>query len=142
MRARFPDWRLARKQAHLGRGESAKVAQEQLRDQELYERKLRGLDAAELEIRFQSAKSEAEAAANARAKERQRALDDYERQMVWHQSRAQADFVHWSQCAYLTGDEAVALSLGMDPRIVDWSGVKHTIPRHLSRENLVGGGNW
>lgn len=39
----------------------------------------------------------------------------------YHHPDAQADFEHWSKEAYWTLDEATALSLGKDPRIVKWA---------------------
>ena len=46
-----------------------------------------------------------------------------EEERYFNQPDAMADYVHWSQCACWTLDEAVALSLGRDPRIVSINGV-------------------
>lgn len=37
-----------------------------------------------------------------------------------------ADFAHWSRCAFWTLEEGVALSLGKDPQQVGWPGIKHS----------------
>jgi hypothetical protein len=46
-----------------------------------------------------------------------------EQERYFNQPDAVADYVHWSQCAHWTLDEAVALSLGREPRVVGINGV-------------------
>lgn len=46
-----------------------------------------------------------------------------EEERYFNQPCAVADYVHWSQCARWTLDEAVALSLARDPRLVSINGV-------------------
>lgn len=62
-----------------------------------------------------------------KALELERALakqKEEEDQRHYNQPRAAADFAYWSRMSYWTMDEAVALSLGKDPRIVKWDNVK------------------
>ncbi|TAN09206.1 MAG: hypothetical protein EPN45_07990 [Rhizobiaceae bacterium] len=42
----------------------------------------------------------------------------------FNESFAEADLDHWSKISYWTTDEAVALSLGKDPRIVTWDTIE------------------
>lgn len=46
---------------------------------------------------------------------------------------AQADYTHWSRAAYWTLEEAVALSFGKNPRVVNWK----TIEFHLGVSPFV-----
>ena len=48
--------------------------------------------------------------------------EEYER--IFYQAHADADFEHWSKAAYWTLDEAVALSFGKSPEIVNWKVVE------------------
>jgi hypothetical protein len=50
-----------------------------------------------------------------------------ENQRFFSQSRADVDVTHWSRMSYWTLDEAVALSLGKDPRVVKWDRVKSLV---------------
>jgi hypothetical protein len=43
-----------------------------------------------------------------------------ERDRFFNQPHAAADFVHWSKMAHWTLDEAVALSFGKTPELVNW----------------------
>jgi hypothetical protein len=53
--------------------------------------------------------------------ERYRAFfEERERSYVFNQPSADADFAHWASASYWTADEATALSLGKDPRVVTW----------------------
>jgi hypothetical protein len=58
---------------------------------------------------------------NAELKERE---EQEEQQSFFNETTAAADFEHWSQTAYWSLDEAVALCLGKDPRHVNWANVK------------------
>ena len=49
-------------------------------------------------------------------------LEDQSR--FFNQLRANADYEHWSKAAYWSLDEAIALSFGKDPNIVNWLKVK------------------
>jgi uncharacterized protein YihD (DUF1040 family) len=51
-------------------------------------------------------------------------LAELEKARPSHQPGTQADFEHFGRCAYLTVAEAVALSLGKDPRVVNWEMVQ------------------
>jgi hypothetical protein len=47
-----------------------------------------------------------------------------ERERFFNQPHAAADFVHWSKMAHWTLDEAVALSFGKAPEVVNWEQVR------------------
>lgn len=59
----------------------------------------------------------------AAAEETKRRLDAEERERFFHQPRARADFDHYCKCSYWTVDEAVALSFGKNPEIVNWKNI-------------------
>lgn len=61
---------------------------------------------------------EARAAAEATAKEAAK---------FYNQAQAEADFAHWGKMEYWTSDEALALLLGKDPRIVSRSAMKREL---------------
>jgi hypothetical protein len=42
----------------------------------------------------------------------------------FNRSGARTDFIHWSRAAYWTLDEAIALSFGRDPRVVNWKSIE------------------
>jgi hypothetical protein len=57
--------------------------------------------------------------------EEERAQAEFaEQERFFNQHHAMADFDHWSRSAYWTLDEAVALSLGRSPEVVNWEKVK------------------
>ena len=43
----------------------------------------------------------------------------------FHQPNAEADFDHWSRCAHWTLDEAIALTFGKAPEVVNWKALEH-----------------
>jgi BMFP domain-containing protein YqiC len=51
-------------------------------------------------------------------------LTELEKARPFHQPGTEADFEHFGRCAYLTVAEAVTLSLGKDPRVVNWEMVQ------------------
>lgn len=53
------------------------------------------------------------------AAERARLAELKEQQLFFHQAKANADFDFWSKTAHWTIDEAIALSLGKSPKVVD-----------------------
>src|SRR3569833_723896 len=61
-----------------------------------------------------------------------------ENKLFFHQPCATADFDHWSKCAHWTLDEAIALSFGKAPEVVDWERLKlyreaYEVPRQYAR---------
>jgi hypothetical protein len=56
----------------------------------------------------------------AEIEETKRRLDAEERGRFFHQPHARADFDHYCKCSYWTVDEAVALSFGKNPEVVNW----------------------
>lgn len=73
------------------------------------------------------------------------AEENKEEDIYFNRPEAVADCIYWSQCAYWTLDEAVALSLGREPRLVS---INNVIPHssggspfaqeYLRRSDLVG----
>lgn len=59
----------------------------------------------------------------AEIEEKKRRLEAEERGRFFHQPHARADFDHYCRCSYWTLDEAVALSFGKNPEIVNWKTV-------------------
>lgn len=57
----------------------------------------------------------------------QKRIEAEEAKRVFNQANAMADFEHWARISYWTIDEAVAITLGRDPRAVTWDSVKHFI---------------
>jgi hypothetical protein len=53
-----------------------------------------------------------------------------EQQRFFNLPNAKADFTHWSKAAHCTLDEAVALSFGKAPEVVNWARVKELV--HIS----------
>ncbi|MGH6854785.1 MAG: hypothetical protein ACREDX_06615 [Aestuariivirga sp.] len=49
--------------------------------------------------------------------------EEDEAQRFLNQPYARADFEHWSKAAYWSIEEAVALSLGREPKVVHWKSV-------------------
>lgn len=43
---------------------------------------------------------------------------------IYNQKQAAADFVHWSKAAHWTIDEALALSFGKEPELVNWKKIE------------------
>lgn len=65
------------------------------------------------------------------AREVHDALIEQDRSRPFNQFGTDADYEHYGRCAFLTVDEAVALSLGKHPRYVNWSTVKPYLGRSL-----------
>lgn len=59
--------------------------------------------------------------------EAKRRLEVEEQGRFFHQPRARADFDHYCRCSYWTVDEAVALSFGKNPEIVNWKTVEPSV---------------
>ena len=71
--------------------------------------------------------------ATARADEARRYQEyreDEERNRIWGQSAAEADYRHSATLSYWTLDEVTALSFGKDPRVVTWKAVSPYV--HIS----------
>jgi hypothetical protein len=51
-------------------------------------------------------------------------IDPEEKARFYNQPYADADFNHWSRAAHWTLDEAVALSLGKNPEVVNWKALE------------------
>lgn len=61
----------------------------------------------------------------AKAEEEERSKKELEeKKRFFHQPDSAADFVYWAKATYWTLDEAIALSLGKDPKKVRWEPVK------------------
>ena len=82
--------------------------------------------------------------------ERAKQRDEEEAARWFNQPSAAADFDHYSKCAHWTLDEAVALSCGKEPRLVNWELVQPLVEvsafarsyerrRDLTRRALIAG---
>jgi hypothetical protein len=61
----------------------------------------------------------------AKQQQEERAKADLEEgKRFFNQQNAAAEITHWSRTPYWSLDEATALSLGKEPRVVDWDNVK------------------
>jgi hypothetical protein len=90
---------------------------------EAYRRELRALPEAEFDALVKEARET--------EKERYDAFrEEQERNQVFNQPHASADFLHWASASYWTLDEATSLSLSKDPRVVTWEVVSPH--RHIS----------
>lgn len=58
------------------------------------------------------------------AEERAERLRQEEAARFFNRANANADFNHWSKAPYWTLEEAVALSFGKDPRLVNWKSIE------------------
>jgi hypothetical protein len=71
---------------------------------------------------------EVSALVKAERKKEAREADGRERKQeearFFNRPSAEADFTHWSRAAYWSLEEAVALSFGKDPRIVNWKSIE------------------
>ena len=74
---------------------------------------LAALTPEELDARFNEEKGKELEQLRARAEQE-------ERQRFYNQSNAKADFAHWAKAAHWTLDEAIALSFGKAPEVVQW----------------------
>lgn len=54
--------------------------------------------------------------------------DEEEKARFYNQPYANADFNHWSRAAHWTLDEAVALSFGRNPEVVNWKALTQSLP--------------
>jgi hypothetical protein len=50
--------------------------------------------------------------------------EEQEQARFFNQSRARADIAHWSKAAHWTLDEAIALSFGKAPEVVNWENIQ------------------
>jgi hypothetical protein len=102
---------------------SAEHRKELLSEIAAYENELRAKTPAELQALFdQECKKAVEELAAKAARE--------EQERFCNQPHANADFQHWSKAAHWTLDEAIALSFGKAPEIVNWEKIKPLV--HVS----------
>jgi hypothetical protein len=97
----------------LNRAKPGLVKTEVLSEAAAYEAKLRAMPAAEVERLCQSERNRSEALARAEA-------EAEEKQRFYNKPHASADFGHWATLAYWTVEEAVALTFGKEPNVVQW----------------------
>ena len=100
-----------------------------------YERELRGKTSSEIEelVRAEQA---------AEAEERRRKQETEEKGRFFNSPDAKADFSHWGKLSYWTLDEAVALSFGRAPEMVNWKMVGCIQTSLLSPFNISAGESW
>jgi len=58
------------------------------------------------------------------AEQHKRNVTNVENSRFYNQKSANADYVHWSKAAHWTLDEAIALSFGKEPEIVNWKKIE------------------
>jgi hypothetical protein len=117
---RFPAARAPRLPPSLSRpggGISHDRREELLSQISDYEKELRAKPPEELQalVEQERAKQASELTARAELEERQR---------FFNQPSARADFEHWSKAAHWTLEEAIALSFGKAPELVNWEKIK------------------
>lgn len=99
---------------------------------ERYLKKLRELSDTELDNQYQTAVEAVKAEA-----------DRKEAEQPFNQPYARANVSHWAKMSYWTPDEAVALSLGCEPRFASWPtiqqliGVSHFASNFAARREIV-----
>ena len=86
------------------------------REYEAYKAELKAKSAEEIRTLY-----EAELAEHKAKAERE------EQALFFNQPSAKADFDYWSKAAHWTLDEAIALSLGKSPEVVNWKKVEHYV---------------
>jgi hypothetical protein len=110
---KFPSQTEIKKLATFGGAESREHAKKQLAEIESYEASLKALPPEQLnELLSEEQKKQ-------RAEQQEREELE-ERKRLFNQPDAVADYAHWSKAAYWTLDEAIALSFGKAPEIVNW----------------------
>ncbi len=112
---RFPTLKARRGVAHaLGRPRREREETEAMIEKaERYEEELLLKPRAEIEALVEHEKAAEKRETDERAKR-------IEERRFFNAHDAAADFDHWSKAAFWTIDEAVALSLGKEPRVVQW----------------------
>lgn len=120
VRRKFPALRAYKAPVVFGveeQGPSYQQRQAYIAKANKYAEELSQLPDAELSARFESEK----------AKERQEAeakRDAEEQARFFNAPYAKADFTHWARATYWTIEEAVALSFGKSPAVVNWDSLK------------------
>lgn len=71
------------------------------------------------------------------AREVLQALTEQDLDRPFNKFGTEADYSHYGRCAFLTVDEAVALSLGKDPRHVKWSMVQPSLGQSLFAQHYA-----
>jgi hypothetical protein len=114
---RFPTWKVVRAAAAIPRARPTPEALATLQGADAYEAELRMLPDAELKMLCDAERNKAAA--------EQRAEDDLRDQSrFFHQPAAVADIGYWSRATFWKLEEAVALSFGKAPEIVNWETLK------------------
>lgn len=118
---KFPDWRAIQIPPSLSNVGHGGIPHDyrvkRLQEIEAFQAELKSKSVDELLALYQQERAKEAQASQAKA-------DREERQRFFNQPTAKADFGHWSKAAHWTLDEAIALSLGKNPQVVTWDGVK------------------
>jgi hypothetical protein len=102
--------------AAKNRSKPGSVNQERLDKGAAYESELRAMSLAQLEALRRSEESKIEAAERARA-------DIEEQQRFFNKPSAAVDLEHWAAMAMWSLEEAIPLTFGKDPNVVQWTSV-------------------
>lgn len=89
-----------------------------------YKNELRSMPEKELEQLFLDAKNQTKARIIQKRKQAILDEEEAERKRFYNLKSANADFVHWSKAAHWTLDEAIALSFGKEPEVVNWQKIE------------------
>ena len=129
--------------AEVSEGKIRDRAEDYLYAARIYEKVLRGLDSETL-------KALADDERELDAAQLQEGLQQRERSHFFHKQDANADYDYWASRSCWTLDETVALILGKDPRVVDWTRIEPLVKKsefaqrfadvraHLKRAMLSG----
>ena len=98
--------------------------QKELERQNAYKNELRSMPVEELEQLFIETRKQTKARLELRKKQAVLDEEQAERGRFYNLKSASADFVHWSKAAHWTLDEAIALSFGKEPDIVNWDKIE------------------
>jgi hypothetical protein len=123
VRRRFPNYAvlMALQLSHVGGSSRGGITQDQLNERmaplNIFREELRAMSPEERNARLaaEQAKEKAEVIETANREEKAR---------FFNRPDANADFSHWSKATYWTLDEAIALSFGKAPEVVNWEKVR------------------
>jgi hypothetical protein len=121
---------------HSKQRASAKVLPEWQRLAEDYAKELSSKSESDLDRQYEAEWAKA-------ANERRAKAEQEEAARAFNQPFASANVSHWAKMSYWTPDEAVALSLGRDPKVANWPAVQQLVSvsrfasEYASRRDIV-----
>lgn len=97
--------------------------QQQRQDVEAYRQELKERTADEIQTLLDECRAQYQEEQEEKARAEVQKKDLAEKQYFFNQPPSTADFDYWSKAKHWTLDEAIALSFGKDPEIVNWKSV-------------------